>query len=123
MRRIRSCDTSPELIVRKVVYGLGYLYRLHVKHLPGKPDLVFKKRKKIIFVHGCFWHQHELCSNNRYPKSNTSYWIPKLRRNLQRDKENQEALIKQEWNVLVIWECETADIDSLKIRLQKYLYD
>lgn len=121
MRRIRSRDTNPELIVRKIIYGLGYRYRLNVSDLPGKPDLVFRKRKKVIFVHGCFWHQHKICSNNRYPKSNTSYWIPKLKNNIKRDKENQKLLIKQGWNVLVIWECETLDIESLKKRLLNYL--
>lgn len=121
MRRIRSYDTSPELIVRKIVYGLGYRYRLHIKDLPGKPDLVFKKKKKIIFVHGCFWHQHELCSNNRYPKSNTSYWIPKIKNNLLRDKKNQNLLIEQGWDILIIWECETTDTETLRRRLGNFL--
>src|SRR3954453_9489446 len=85
MRRIKSKDMKPELLVRRLVFGLGYRYRLHRKDLPGKPDLVFPGRKKVIFVHGCFWHQHPDCREGRPPRSNITYWKPKLARNVERD--------------------------------------
>ena len=109
MAAIVSKDTKPELAVRQAVYGMGYRYRLHSKQLPGKPDLVFGKLRKVIFVHGCFWHQHAKarCLDGRRPKSNTGYWNPKLEGNVARDKRNRVALKKAGWDVLVIWDCET----------------
>lgn len=107
MRSIRSKDTGPELIVRKLVHRLGYRFRLHRRDLPGRPDLVFPGRRKVIFVHGCFWHQHPGCSRATTPKSNTAAWREKLERNQQRDIEAVNKLVKQGWSVLVIWECET----------------
>ena len=121
MRRIRSEDTAPELVVRKTLYSLGYRYRLHCKDLPGKPDIVFKGRRKAIFVHGCFWHQHPGCSEAHTPKTNTSYWLPKLARNVKRDKEAEEALAAAGWKTLVIWECETSDAVSLARRLGRFM--
>ena len=90
------------------MYSLGYRYRLHRKDLPGKPDLVFYGRKKIIFVHGCFWHQHAnpICKIARIPKSKTHYWVPKLQRNVERDAQHQKLLEAKGWKTLVIWECE-----------------
>lgn len=87
MRRIRSKDTAPEMAVRSLAHRLGYRYRLHRKDIPGKPDLVFPGRRKVIFIHGCFWHQHPGCREGRPPKSNTAYWLPKLERNMERDKD------------------------------------
>lgn len=108
MRRIRSKDTAPELLVRRLVWSLGYRYRLHRKDLPGKPDLVFGTRKKVIFVHGCFWHQHPAgCSDSRLPKSRLGYWLPKLQRNCERDAKAVAALEAAGWQVLIIWDCET----------------
>lgn len=123
MRRIKSKDMKPELLVRRLVHGLGYRYRLHKKDLPGKPDLVFGPRKKVIFVHGCFWHGHERtgCLDARRPKSNTDYWNPKLTRNKERDAERIAALQADGWEVLVIWECETKDTKDLQARLQRFL--
>jgi DNA mismatch endonuclease, patch repair protein len=123
MAAIRSTDMKPELAVRKIAHGLGYRYRLHGKDLPGKPDLVFGPRRKVIFVHGCFWHLHPLdaCSDSRRPKSNTEYWGPKLSRNIQRDTQNQKALQADRWKVLVIWECETRDRRMLTSRLRRFL--
>jgi DNA mismatch endonuclease (patch repair protein) len=123
MRRIKSKDMKPELLVRRLVHGLGYRYRLHRKNLPGKPDLVFGPRKKVIFVHGCFWHGHERegCLDARRPKSNTSYWNPKLTRNKQRDAERIIALRANGWDVLVVWECDTADVEALRARLRQFL--
>lgn len=108
MRAIRAKDTKPEITVRKYLFTEGYRYRLHSKSLPGKPDLVFLRRKKIILVHGCFWHQHadSTCPISGVPASNTTYWKPKMRRNLARDRENLRALQKLGFEVFVVWECE-----------------
>ncbi len=121
MSRIRSKDMAPEMFVRRLVYGLGYRYRLHRSDLPGKPDLVFPGRKKIIFVHGCFWHQHTECKDGHVPKTNIQYWVPKLERNIQRDKKVLEALTDMGWNVLVIWECEITDRDRLATKVNQFL--
>ncbi|WP_298983784.1 very short patch repair endonuclease [uncultured Roseibium sp.] len=109
MREIKSKSTKPEMVVRQLVHHMGYRYRLHRKDLPGKPDLVFGPRRKVIFVHGCFWHQHPdpTCKSSHAPRSRLDYWQPKLLRNQQRDKANIEALRAANWKVLVIWECET----------------
>lgn len=114
MRAIRSKDMKPELAVRRAAYALGYRYRLHRKDLPGKPDLAFISKKKAIFVNGCFWHQHKTCREGRPPKSNSAYWAPKLQRNIERDRENVEALELAGWTVLTLWECEIADHDVSK---------
>jgi len=121
MARIRSKDMKPELVVRRLVHSLGYRYRLHRKDLPGKPDLVFGPRRKVIFVHGCFWHQHEGCPEGRMPKSNQGYWAPKLNRNVERDQRVQRELADAGWDVMVIWECETPDAEALKGRLRGFL--
>ena len=123
MRRIRSKDTKPELIVRSLVHRLGYRYRLHRRDLPGKPDLVFGPRRKIIFVHGCFWHQHQdpKCLDGRSPRSNTGYWSEKLARNVQRDRKRESELRELGWEILVIWECQTSDLDTLTKRLREFL--
>jgi len=108
MSRIRSKGMKPEMIVRQLVHRMCYRYRLHRKELPGKPDLVFLSRKKVIFVHGCFWHQHESpdCPIARVPKSNKSYWLPKLESNKIRDRRNKEAFDAMGWKMLEIWECQ-----------------
>ena len=121
MSRIRSRDTQPEMIVRRAVHALGYRFRLHDPNLPGTPDLVFKSRKKIIFVHGCFWHQHEGCKRATIPKSNTDYWIPKLKRNKDKDQVAWDSLTGNGWQVLIIWECELANPDRLKQRLSEFV--
>ena len=121
MSKIKSKDTGPEMRVRRLVHSLGYRYRLHKKELPGCPDLVFKKKGKIIFVHGCFWHLHEGCSLNRKPKSHTDYWYPKLEKNKARDLENQRRLKEAGWDVLVVWECETKDVHLLEHKLLNFL--
>ncbi len=121
MARIKCKDTKPEMLVRKLVYSLGYRYRLHTKDLPGKPDLAFHKKKKAIFVHGCFWHQHEDCKQGHIPKSNQAYWIPKLERTKKRDASNLENFRGMGWEVLVVWECELKDLDSLSERINKFL--
>lgn len=108
MRSVRSKNTKPEQFVRKALFAVGYRYRIHSAKLPGKPDVVFAGRKKVIFVHGCFWHQHPSasCSSTGLPTSNTAYWEPKLRRNAARDLENVAKLKKLGWKVQIVWECE-----------------
>jgi DNA mismatch endonuclease (patch repair protein) len=121
MRRIRGKDTSPELLVRRIVFRLGFRYRLHVADLPGKPDLVFKAKRKAIFVNGCFWHFHKRCRTAHFPKSRLEYWIPKLEGNKRRDRLNMKRLRRLGWQVLVVWECETSDPHSLSLRLERFL--
>jgi DNA mismatch endonuclease (patch repair protein) len=121
MRRIRGQDTVPELAVRRMAHAMGYRFRLHRKDLPGKPDLVFGPRRKVIFVHGCFWHQHQGCRAGRVPGSNTGYWGPKLQRNLARDRAAVAALEDMGWAVLVIWECKAKDSSGLRDQLADFL--
>ncbi|MER9309636.1 DNA mismatch endonuclease Vsr [Mesorhizobium australicum] len=108
MARIHGRDTKPEMVVRRLLHGMGYRYRLHRGDLPGKPDIVFGKRKKAIFIHGCFWHRHDdpACTLARLPKSRLDFWGPKLSANAKRDALKQDALKRLGWNVLVVWECE-----------------
>jgi DNA mismatch endonuclease (patch repair protein) len=121
MSRIRSKDTRPELIVRRLLHFLNFRYRLHKRMLPGMPDIVFAKRKKAIFVHGCFWHQHPGCKISHIPKSSPEFWTSKLEGNCERDKVNRRRLKALGWNVLVVWECQVGDIGRLATRLQRFL--
>ena len=121
MAAIRSRDTRPELAVRRLVHGMGFRYRLHDKGVVGRPDLVFRRRRKVIFVHGCFWHFHEGCPNYREPRSRLDFWDPKLRRNRERDLEVQRRLASDGWDVLVVWECEIGDTRALQVRLRTFL--
>ncbi len=120
MRRIRSKGMLPELAVRSMVHRMGYRFRLHRKDLPGKPDLVFVSRRKVIFLHGCFWHAHD-CKKAHTPKSNAAYWGPKLERNQARDTRNIEALRAAGWKPLVIWECELKDATAMRKLLKRFL--
>ena len=120
MSRVGSKDTGPELVVRKFLHGLGYRYRLHKRGLPGSPDVVFQKRKKAIFVHGCFWHGH-WCKYGKLPKSNTDYWGPKISMNRERDALNIRKLEALGWDVLVIWQCELKNSETVQKRLIKFL--
>lgn len=124
MSHIRAKDMVPEMAVRKLVHAKGYRYRIHRKELPGNPDLVFPSRNKVIFVHGCFWHQHQdlSCKITRKPKTNLEYWLPKLKRTQERDKENQKKLKEIGWGVLVIWECEIEKkLDYVVQQIQNFL--
>jgi DNA mismatch endonuclease (patch repair protein) len=121
MARIRSSNTKPEMLVRRMVHGLGYRYRLHRRDLPGKPDLVFVARKKIIFVHGCYWHGHGCRVGGTGAKSNQDYWGPKIAGNKVRDAAAVAALGGLGWKILVIWECETRDGTRLATRLRRFL--
>ncbi len=107
MSRIKSKDSKPELIVRKLTHSMGFRYRLHGKNLPGNPDLVFPKYKKVIFVHGCFWHGHEGCKRATLPSTNVEFWKKKISGNVVRDKNNYEKIKSIGWNYLIIWQCET----------------
>ena len=121
MARVHSRDTSPEMLVRRLLHRLGYRYRLHVRPLPGCPDLVFPGRRKVLFVHGCFWHGHDCRRGARMPKTNSEYWEQKIGRNKARDLVQQEALAAAGWAVMVVWECETRDVDGLTARLVAFL--
>ena len=117
MSRVRSGDTKPELNARRAAHRLGFRFRLHRRDLPGKPDMVFPRLKKVVLVHGCFWHQHEGCSGGRIPKSRPEFWEPKLHRNVERDGEVHLALEKLGWDVIVLWECEARTVDAASKKL------
>ncbi len=121
MSRIRAKDTQPEMVVRRLVHGLGFRFRLHQKNLPGRPDLVLPRHRKIILVHGCFWHMHRCRFGSVVPKSNKQYWQSKREGNRARDRKNRRALRKLGWEVLVIWECWTRKPGALRRRLLEFL--
>lgn len=121
MRAVKSSDTKPELIVRRLIHRLGYRYRLHRADLPGKPDLVFASRRKVIFVHGCFWHGHDCARGARTPKTNADYWGLKIARNRARDERARAALEQAGWAVLIVWECELKDNEALAEILIRFL--
>lgn len=123
MRRIRKVDTKPEIVVRRIAHALGLRFRLHRRDLPGTPDIVFPRHRKVVLVHGCFWHQHEGCRLARQPKSRLDYWLPKLERNAARDRAAAERLSALGWEALTIWECETRAPDLVRARLATFLID
>jgi DNA mismatch endonuclease, patch repair protein len=117
MARVQQKNTKPEIIIRSLLHGLGYRFRLHNKKLSGTPDIVLPKYKTVIFVHGCFWHQHEGCRKSNRPTSNVEYWNTKLDRNIKRDAKNVEALKESGWNPILVWECELKDRAKLTEKL------
>lgn len=121
MALVQSKNTKPELLVRRLVYAMGYRYRLHRRDLPGTPDLVFAGRSKVIFVHGCFWHRHARCALARLPKTRGDFWLPKLTANAERDARNARALRRLGWGVLTIWECQLGDTTKLANRIGRFL--
>lgn len=121
MSRIRGKDSSPEMQLRRLLHGMGFRYRLHVKGLPGKPDLVFPSRRAVIFMHGCYWHRHNGCKLARLPKSNLNFWKGKLEENKRRDAVNRKRLKALGWRVLVVWECELHDTDRVSRATRKFL--
>lgn len=123
MSRVRGRDTKPEMVVRRLVHRLGFRYRLHDRRLPGAPDLVFKSRRKAIFMHGCFWHRHPdpACKLARMPKSQLDFWRPKLEGNRERDLRTQSELEAIGWKYLIVWECELLHKEQLENRLLAFL--
>lgn len=123
MALVRARDTGPELLVRRLLHSMGYRYRLHRKDLPGSPDIVFGKRRKVIFVHGCFWHRHRdpNCRLARLPKSRSDFWLSKLSSNADRDLRNEMALKATGWDVLLVWECQISNSEQLQNELRGFL--
>lgn len=121
MKKVRGKDTELEMKVRRLVHGMGYRYRLHVGKLPGRPDLVFPALRKVVFIHGCFWHRHSCRAGNSTPTSRANYWLRKFERNQKRDAGNIKDLKRTGWRVLVIWECMTKDPKKLRTKLMRYL--
>jgi len=123
MQAVKSKDTGPEMCVRQLLHAQGYRYRLHRKDLPGSPDLVFSSRKKVIFVHGCFWHGHRCKRGNRVPVHNREYWVEKIERNRKRDQKAARLLRQLGWERKVIWECNLRDPERVRSILEKFLQD
>jgi DNA mismatch endonuclease, patch repair protein len=121
MARIRKVDTRPEMRVRKIVHAQGYRYRLHRRDLPGTPDLVFPRLRKVIFVHGCFWHRHSCRDGRKLPSGRHDYWVPKFERNVERHEANSEELRALGWEILVLWECQLGDTRSLQNAILEFL--
>lgn len=121
MRAVRSRDTRPEMIVRRMLHGMGYRYRLHRADLPGRPDIVFPGRRRVVFVHGCFWHGHGCARGARTPRANRDYWVAKIARNVARDAGTRAALEAAGWGVAVVWECELRDRGAVAARLRAFL--
>jgi len=121
MRQVKGSNTGPELVIRRLLHRNGFRYRLHRVDLPGKPDIVFPGRHKIILVHGCYWHQHPGCPHSARPSSNVQYWNKKLDRNIVRDLANLAALQYAGWKVFVVWECQTKQVDELMPNLLEFL--
>lgn len=121
MARIKGENTKPEILVRKIVHSLGYRFRLHKKNLPGKPDIVLSRHKKVIFVHGCFWHGHPGCLRSTLPETRKQFWRNKILGNVARDIRTRRSLIRQGWGVLVVWQCQMKNVDRLSKRLERFL--
>lgn len=121
MSRVRGKDTKPEMVVRRIIHGMGFRYALHSKALPGKPDIVLTRHRKVVFVHGCFWHGHSGCKRSARPTTNAEFWDRKLDRNLARDRQHIRSLESDGWSVLVVWECRTRDVDALQRRIGSFL--
>ena len=122
MANIHGCNTKPEVLVRKFLFSNGFRYRINVKKLPGKPDIVLTKYRTVIFVNGCFWHGH-MCTRGHLPSSNMVFWKEKISRNKLRDDKNQDLLIKLGWKVVIIWQCEISNVEKRKVRLENLLIE
>jgi DNA mismatch endonuclease, patch repair protein len=123
MKRVRRSGTTPELIVRRLLTALGARYRLNPRTLPGRPDLANQRRRKAVFVHGCFWHAHEACGRGRIPKANRGFWADKLEQNVERDARKIDQLRAVGFDVLVVWECELKDQNGVSDRLRRFWFD
>jgi DNA mismatch endonuclease (patch repair protein) len=120
MARISGSNTKPEIVVRKILYGLGFRYRLNVRKLPGTPDIVLSKHNRVIFIHGCFWHGHKGCKRSKRPTTNVFFWNRKIDKNIERDKKSLKELRRLGWKPLVIWECQTKKPESLEKKLIRF---
>jgi DNA mismatch endonuclease (patch repair protein) len=123
MSRVKGRDTKPEILVRSLVHRMGYRFRIHGRDLPGNPDIVLPRHRKVIFVHGCFWHGHNRCPRSKRPTTNKSFWNKKLDGNIKRDRRFRRALLLKGWRILVVWQCETREPDRLLRKLEKFLHD
>lgn len=121
MSRVLGKDTKPEKIVRSLLHRMGFRFRLHAKDIPGRPDVVFRSRRRVVFIHGCYWHRHPGCKNARTPKSHLDFWIPKFEANQRRDLAVRRELRKMGWKFLVVWECEVKAEARLESRLKAFL--
>jgi DNA mismatch endonuclease, patch repair protein len=121
MSRVKGRDTKPEKLVRRLLHAMGYRFRLHRKDLPGKPDIVLPRHKKIVFVHGCFWHGHPSCRRAARPTSNVAFWNTKIDANIERDAVAQRALAMLGWRYLIVWQCETRNLLALTTKLEQFL--
>jgi DNA mismatch endonuclease (patch repair protein) len=123
MSRVRGRNTKPEILVRSLIHSMGFRFRVHRRDLPGNPDIVLPRHRKVIFVHGCFWHGHPGCLRSKRPTTNQSFWNRKLDANVERDKRFQAELASMGWKVLVIWQCETKEPDVLAYKLERFLHE
>ena len=123
MSRIAQRDTKPEMVVRRLIHSLGYRFRLQRRELPGTPDLVLPRFRKVVFVHGCFWHRHPGCKLASFPKTKIDFWRDKFSRNIERDNRKEAELIALGWDVLTVWECQTRKPEALRVRLRDWLWD
>jgi DNA mismatch endonuclease (patch repair protein) len=123
MSRVKGRDTKPEILVRSFVHRMGYRFRIHGRDLPGNPDIVLPRHRKVIFVHGCFWHGHNRCPRSKRPTTNKSFWNKKLDGNIKRDRRFRRALLLKGWRILVVWQCETREPDRLLRKLERFLHD
>ncbi|MCC6914904.1 MAG: DNA mismatch endonuclease Vsr [Rhodospirillaceae bacterium] len=121
MSRVPNRNTGPEIIVRKLCHALGFRFRLHSRHLPGSPDLVFPRLRSAVFVHGCFWHRHKGCRRASVPASRRDYWMAKFDRNVARDRKAIRDLRKMGWRVLVVWECQTKKTTTISNKIKRFL--
>ena len=123
MSRVKGRDTKPETLVRSFVHRMGFRFRLHQRDLPGKPDIVLPRHNKVIFVHGCFWHGHKQCPRSKRPTTNERFWNKKLDGNIERDKRFRRKLRRTGWKVLVVWQCETRNLEKLLEKLERFLHE
>lgn len=123
MSRIKNKNTKPEIQVRSLLHSMGFRFRLHRRNLPGKPDIILPKYNTAIFVNGCFWHVHENCKDSTIPKTNTSFWEKKLKRNTERDRKIYAQLKGTGWKVVIVWECELKNIENIKLRLSREIHE
>ena len=121
MSRISGEDTKPEITVRKILHAMGYRYRLHVRRLPGNPDIVLSRHRKVIFVHGCFWHGHPGCPRSKRPSTNVDFWNAKIDANIRRDERVVRELVSEGWMVLIVWECETKMTDQMIEKISEFM--